>query len=782
MLRYRGIIWLSALAAFVAAPLAAQPVLDATGPRPGHSTHGDAFNEGPRQRAYLMSGVGHVEFPITTTASGAQAFFNQGVAQLHGFWYFEAERSFRQVAALDAQSAMAHWGLAMANINNTRRAKEFIKKAVALKPAASPRERLWIDALAALYSDELKDAKARQKAHIDQLTAISEKFPDDIEAKAFLALKIWMDGEKISPSRPYTEVEKILKPLLAAHPEHPAHHYRVHLWDYRDAKQAVENAAACGPAADGIAHMWHMPGHVYSRLHRYADAAWQQEASARVDHAHTMRDRVLPDQIHNYAHNNEWLTRDLSHVGRVRDAIALAKNMIELPRIPQISKGTNATGSYSVSKTSSHAYGRTHLLALLNNYELWNELIALAQTPYLAPAAKDTEDQVKIAKSLAKAYFSLGRTNEGQQQLALLEKTLALERAKQLPKPAPAPATNAPVNAPAKTATKSPSPTNRQQQLESASAEARTYAALAAGNTTNALAHLAKAKDLSKDELARLHLALGDKTKAEQLALEAVKSATNQIRHLATYIHILQQSGKTQPARDAFQKLREQAAHADLDLPLLARLAPLAKDLDLPADWRAKRIPAADLGPRPPLDSLGPFRWQPSPAPEWSLPDSKGRTLSLAQFRGRPIVLLFYLGAGCPHCVEQLNIFAPANADFAKLGITVIGVSTDTADGLKATFAKTTLGSAFPFPLVSDPSLSAFKSYRAYDDFEQMPLHGTFLIDAEGRVRWQDISYQPFQQVDFLLEEAQRLLSLNKPAAVAPPLAKPAPRFGKPGS
>ncbi len=728
-----------------------------------------------------MPGVGRVEFPITTaTSAEAQAFFNQGVAQLHGFWYFEAERSFRQVAALEPQCAMAYWGLTMANINNNKRAKEFIKKAIALKASSTPREQLWIDALAALYSDELKDAKARQKAHLDQLTAISERFPNDLEAKAFLALKIWMDGEKISPSRPHTEAEKILKSLLAAHPEHPAHHYRVHLWDYRDAKQAVENAALCGPAAEGIAHMWHMPGHIYSRLHRYADAAWQQEASARVDHAHTMRDRVLPDQIHNYAHNNEWLTRDLSHVGRVRDAIALAKNMIELPRIPQLSKSTNAPSTYSISKTSSHAYGRTHLLALLNNYELWSEMIALAQTPYLAPAARDTEEQVKLTKSLAKAHYSLGNTNEGRQQLALLEKTLALERAKQLPKPAST--TNAPANPPAKTAGKSPSPSNRQQQLESAIAEARTYAGLATGNKTNALDHLAKTKDLPKDELARLHLALGDKAKAEQLALESLKGTTNQIRHLATCVHILHQSGKTQPARDAFQKLREQAVHADLDLPPLARLAPLAKELGFPADWRAKHLPSPDLGPRPPLDSLGPFRWQPMPAPEWSLPDSKGRTLSLAQFRGRPIVLLFYLGAGCPHCIEQLNIFAPANADFAKLGITVVGVSTDTADGLKATFDKTTLGGAFPFPLVSDPSLRTFKSYRAYDDFEQMPLHGTFLIDAEGRVRWQDISYQPFQQVDFLLEEAQRLLSLDKSATVRLPLAKPAPRYGKSGS
>ena len=39
-----------------------------------------------------------------------------------------------------------------------------------------------------------------------------------------------------------------------------------------------------------------------------------------------------------------------------------------------------------------------------------------------------------------------------------------------------------------------------------------------------------------------------------------------------------------------------------------------------------------------------------------------------------------------------------------------------------------------------------------------MPLHGTFLIDESGHVRWQDIGHEPFTEVDFLLREARRLL------------------------
>src|SRR5713101_1209427 len=104
----------------------------------GHSLHGEAFNEGPRQSAKLLPGTGKVKIKITTKHSEAQAFFNQGVGQLHGFWYFEAERSFRQVACFDTNCAMAYWGMAMANANNAKRAKGFIERAHDLKTNASP--------------------------------------------------------------------------------------------------------------------------------------------------------------------------------------------------------------------------------------------------------------------------------------------------------------------------------------------------------------------------------------------------------------------------------------------------------------------------------------------------------------------------------------------------------------------------------------------------------------------------------------------------------------------
>ena len=166
------------------------------------------------------------------------------------------------------------------------------------------------------------------------------------------------------------------------------------------------------------------------------------------------------------------------------------------------------------------------------------------------------------------------------------------------------------------------------------------------------------------------------------------------------------------------------------------------------------------MGLRPDLDSLGPFRWEPSAAPSWTLPDRINKEFSLASLRGKPVLLIFYLGKGCLHCMEQLNEFDPVADRFSSQGISIFAVSSDTVTGLQDTF----IGYAdkdrhFSFPLLSDPSLGMFKAYRAYDDFEKTPLHGTFLIDGNGKVRWQNISYEPFMAPEFLLEEAKRLLS-----------------------
>ncbi|MCA9182017.1 MAG: alkyl hydroperoxide reductase, partial [Planctomycetales bacterium] len=386
----------------------------------GHSFHGEAFNEGPRQAAYLMPGLGRVDFPVSTTNELAQRFINQGVAQLHGFWYYEAERSFRQAAVLDPECAMCYWGMAQANVENRSRARDFIAQAVKRSETTTPREKRYIAAYEKFCRDEdvagkKIDKQQRAKTFTVDLEELVEEFPQDIEARAFLALQLWQNERADLPIVSHVAVDSVLQDVFDANPMHPAHHYRIHLWDKHKPQRALQSAALCGASLPAIAHMWHMPGHIYSGLHRYQDAVWQQEASARVDHAHMMRDRVLPDQIHNFAHNNEWLIRNLIKVGRVHDALALAKNMQTLPRHPKLN---------TLDRSGSAKLGRERLLLTLSTYRLWPELIELAKTNVIEPTDKK-ELQTERTRYLGVAYALSGQCAESAAALSTLETDLA---------------------------------------------------------------------------------------------------------------------------------------------------------------------------------------------------------------------------------------------------------------------------------------------------------------------------------------------------------------------
>ncbi|HVA45230.1 MAG TPA: peroxiredoxin family protein [Pirellulales bacterium] len=714
----------------------------------GHSLHGAVFDEGPRQRAYLMGGTGSVSLKITTKSPEAQQFFDQGLGQLHGFWYFEAERSFRQAAAIDPDCAMAYWGMAMANRENGKRSRCFIAEAVKRKAAATPYEAAWIDALEHHFAPgpdgQPQDDRQRRRQLVRALEEIVHEHPEEIEAKAFLALLIWENSGYGIPIANYEAVAELLREVHAVSPMHPAHHYVIHLWDNDNAARALPSAAVCGPSAPSIAHMWHMPAHMYSKLERYADAVWCAEAAARVDHAHALHDRVMPDQIDNYSHNGEWLVENLTFIGRVRDAVDEAAHLAELPRHPKYNSMTSGSGTSKL--------GRRRLLAILPQFELWDDLLRLAQTASLEPS--DVEGySVRRHGALGAALIAKGKLTEAKRHIVALQDLRSKVQAEQ-------------AQARGEAAGRFQ---GRLAVIAAALNELQGRWALASNDVPAALAHFAKAKDLTKEFRSRVELRAGNKAKAEQLAREAVQVGKNHVLPLANCVEVLYACGKSGKAAEEFRKLQAISAFIDRDVPIFKRLDELAPKLGLPSEWRMPYQPSGDLGERPDLASFGPARWRPSPAPEWTLPDDRGESVSLAQYRGRPLVLIFYLGFGCLHCVEQLNAFAPRQAEFARLDIDLVAIGTDEVDVLRASLEARAAAGQPPLPikLLSDAGLSVFKSYRAYDDFEDLPLHATFLIDKKGLVRWQDISAEPFTDATFLLDEAQRLLRL--PSATGEP-------------
>lgn len=726
---------------------------------PGHSHQGDSFNEGPRQASELIGGTGQVTIPIETTWEHGQAYFDQGIGQLHGFWYYEAERSFRQIAAHDPECAMAYWGMAMANWENQERAKGFIEKAKALTETANPLAKAYIAVQANFLDGKPADEKARRQEMLRDLENLVHDFPDDIEAKAFLGGRIWQFSYTAPqiPIGSHEAVDALLQQVLAKTPMHPAHHYRIHLWDKRKAERALDSAAKLGFTAPAIAHMWHMPGHIYSNLHRYEDAAWHQQASARVDHAHMLKHRLLPDQIFNYAHNNEWLARNWINLGNRTAALEMAKSLLANPRHPKLNSIDG--------KAHSYRYGRMRLIEILEKFEMWDESLDLAATEWLE-ALETPEFEIPRLRLIGLAHFEKG--NKEALEKVLLEFDALSELAKKNHEKAQEEA-----KAQAEKDKKKPKeieklvkdagkkPGSQIDRIKKSRAELEGCLAALNGDKEAALKAL-ETTTRPKHAVALEHLSLGDLEKADSISKAEASGDKRQALPLAARIEILHQLGKEDEARECFEKLRQVSSQIDLTAAPFARLLPIARSLGFPDDWTLPYTAAADFGDRPDVNTLGPIHWEPPAAPAFSLPDQKSQPVSLQDHSGKPLVLIFYLGHGCLHCSEQLNAIAARIDEFKAAGLPVLAISTDTVEELAKSQANySTEGTTFPFPLVADPAKISFKAYGAHDDFEKAALHGTFVLDPKGKILWSDIAADPFMDLDFLLKESTRLLKLH---------------------
>ena len=207
---------------------------------------------------------------------------------------------------------------------------------------------------------------------------------------------------------------------------------------------------------------------------------------------------------------------------------------------------------------------------------------------------------------------------------------------------------------------------------------------------------------------------------------------------------------------------------ADRDLPVLRRLEPIVARWVNEKNGSAAPSPVSTIGEGVPgdridLNTLGPLIWSPFPAEPLAGSDTTGRVCSLADLkaRGKNVLVLFFLGGKCPHCMQQLQLFGKHDTALKALNVETIAVSTDDAEATR-TLKNNSDGVQFPMPMLADPRLEHFKRFGAFDDFENQPLHGCFLIDTEGNVRYQRISAEPFLEVEFIRAEAARVNGILK--------------------
>jgi FtsP/CotA-like multicopper oxidase with cupredoxin domain/peroxiredoxin len=153
-----------------------------------------------------------------------------------------------------------------------------------------------------------------------------------------------------------------------------------------------------------------------------------------------------------------------------------------------------------------------------------------------------------------------------------------------------------------------------------------------------------------------------------------------------------------------------------------------------------KKVPqTAAVKPAHPIPALG------SKVPDFQLPDGSGQLHSLEEQAGKRQIVFLFKGHGCLHCAQQVQEFTALYEQFKAKGIQVIGITSDSAEVLKAALAELPC----PFPILADPEGRAFAAFGCVRS--NGLAHGTFLMDAKGLIQWRTTGSSPYLAVSQLL-------------------------------
>jgi tetratricopeptide (TPR) repeat protein len=401
-------------------------------------------------------GFGRVHMDISCSATVA-ADFDRALALLHNFWYARALARFNEVAKKDSACAMAYWGAAMTynhpfwdppTKSDETAAWELVQKGMSAAEA-SPREKLYLAAVAALY----KDAGAGNKSSRDQnyrgaMAAAYAQYPDD-ETALFYGLSIL--GAVPEGSAGFQQQEqaaKLFEAVYAGHPDHPGVlHYLIHAYDDPvHAQQGLHAARAYAQSAAAVPHALHMPSHIFTRLGYWDESAetnlrgWEisEEDVKRAGESGAYRD----------FHNLNYLEYAYIQLGRFRDA----QHTVDIVKAQYQALPDKKTAPDSPELESRHVRGRTiyavpdrvvyayfdMLTRLAVEAGRWNEAASIAlvvssrdfQSMKLQWEAKraETRGDAQSAKAAAAKVASLSE-EPGQHPFAKLIITLQAKEA-----------------------------------------------------------------------------------------------------------------------------------------------------------------------------------------------------------------------------------------------------------------------------------------------------------------------------------------------------------------
>lgn len=234
-----------------------------------------------------IPGAGIYKWKISTRNDSAQYYFNQGINMYYGFHIIEAMASFKKASKFDPDCAMLYWAQALSygpNINDfgyraSPEALAAVSKAIEFEVNASLFEKALIDAMAIRYTADSADATRAQlnQDYTDIMQHVYKNFPAIPDAKALYADAMmlqhpWDLWNINGTPKPWTpRIRQVLEKLLVQYPLHPGgNHYYIHLMEpspFPD--KALPSAGRLGKTNPALAHLVHMPSHIYLRTGNY---------------------------------------------------------------------------------------------------------------------------------------------------------------------------------------------------------------------------------------------------------------------------------------------------------------------------------------------------------------------------------------------------------------------------------------------------------------------------------------------------------------------------------
>jgi tetratricopeptide (TPR) repeat protein len=294
---------------------------------------------------------------------------------------------------------------------------------MSLKSRASAREQAYIDALAQRYSGAAADRKPRDQAYANAMREVHRRFPQDLDAamlyvESVMDLRPWgywqRDG---TPHEGTAEIVALTEQVLAKNPRHPAAlHMYIHLMEATTtpgkAERAADTLLTLMPAAG---HMVHMPGHIYQRIGRYADAMKSNELAIAADEDYIAQCRaqgLYP--MGYYPHNIHFLWFAASADGQSRVAIESGRKLAAKIDDETLKAAPMLAGFRVVPYYALTRFGR------------WDEMLKEPEPPAFSPVLRATWH---YARGLA--LVATGHIDEAAAELGRLRALLPDEAMKQ---------------------------------------------------------------------------------------------------------------------------------------------------------------------------------------------------------------------------------------------------------------------------------------------------------------------------------------------------------------